>query len=123
MHITRGALVALLIACALFGVPSAYAADLPKATQAILAQLDKDDTVLAGVDKELAVPASWLAGARQEGTFKLTGTWDDKHYRAMIKPFEERYPFIKVQYRAATTHENRVIGTLMAFQEIGRAHV
>ena len=113
------ALRALVIAAALTagivpGSPS-RAADLPAATQNILNGLKKDASLLNGLDRELAVPESWIEAARKEGTFRLVGTWDPKQAQAMMRPFEERYPFIKVQYREGTNRENRVIGTLVAF--------
>ena len=105
----------LMLGAALLLAAPVNAADVPAATQKILKDLSKDPQLLAGLDRELAVPDSWIAGARKEGTFRLVGTWDNKQFQAMIKPFEERYPFIKVQFREAANRENRVIGTLVAF--------
>ena len=119
MYRVPGASMALLLSfMATAAVPPApsQAADLPKATQAILGNLHENQSVLSGLDKELAVPHAWIEGARKEGTFKLVGTWDGKNYHAMVKPFEERYPFIKVQYREAASRETRVMSTLVAFQ-------
>lgn len=114
-----GASMALALSFTLMAVvPTAQmkAAELPKATQEILQTLKKDPSILDGVDRELAVPDAWIEGAKKEGTFKLVGTWSSKAERDLIKPFLERYPFIKVQYRESATHENRVNSTLIAFQ-------
>jgi iron(III) transport system substrate-binding protein len=114
-----GATTALLLSFMLIaGVPLAQpkADDLPKATLQLLQQLNEDPAILSGLDKELAVPDAWIEGARKEGTFKLAGTWSGKAYKDLVKPFAERYPFIKLQYREAATHENRVNSTLIAFQ-------
>lgn len=92
----------------------AKALDLPKATQAELKKLGKSDDLLTGLDRELAVPDDWVAGARKEGTLTITGTWDDPAFRAMTAPFVERYPFIKL-HQLHGNREDRVIKPLMDF--------
>jgi iron(III) transport system substrate-binding protein len=114
-----GASIALLLSLALASALSlarSDAAELPKATQKLLKDLNEPPGMLDRLDKELAVPDAWIEGARKEGTFKLAGTWSNKALRDLIRPFEERYPFIKVDYRESATRESRVISTLVAFQ-------
>lgn len=98
-------------------VPSAVlAADLPKSTQAYLDQLKLTAADLDGLDKELAVPAEWIAGARKTPVVKITGSDEPPLHAQLIKPFLERYPFIKVQYQRGSSNE-RVIRPLLAFSE------
>ena len=66
------------------------AAELPKATQKILADTKLPDSILSGLDKELEMPADWLAGARKEKLLRIAGTWDAPQFNAFIKPVRER---------------------------------
>jgi hypothetical protein len=77
------------------GSTVAQADDLPRATQALLNKLNLKGAVLDGLDRELAVPPDWIAKARQNATVKVTGSDDVALYAQMIKPYQERYPFIK----------------------------
>lgn len=81
-----------------FFAASAAAADLPNATRAILKDLKVGESVLSGVDRELAVPAAWVEGAKKEGVLKLVDTHSERDFARMVKPFLERYPFIKINY-------------------------
>jgi len=93
---------------------SAAAADpLPKSSQAYLAQLHLDASILDGIEAELAVPPAWLEGARREGKLKMAGSWDPDQFTRIAAPFRERFPFIQTEYsRAAYT--NRAIANLTA---------
>jgi ABC-type Fe3+ transport system substrate-binding protein len=88
---------------------------LPKATQDILTQLKLKPDILNGLDKELDVPAEWVEKAKKSPTVKITGSDDVPLYAKLIKPFQERYPFIKVQYDTGSANE-RVIKPLVAYQ-------
>jgi ABC-type Fe3+ transport system substrate-binding protein len=98
----------------LLALPPAAAAELPKATRLILAQLNKSESLLQGLDSELAVPAAWIEGARKEGTLIISGTWDDGQFRKMMGPFIERYPFLKPR-QLRGDRQDRVIKPLLAF--------
>ena len=74
------------------------AAELPKATQKILAGLKLDASVLKGLDAELKVPAGWIEKARKAGEVKIYGTMDHEQFEGATAPFRERYPFIKLTY-------------------------
>lgn len=74
------------------------AADLPKMTQKVLAELKLDPSLMNGLDDELKVPQAWLDAAAKEGEVIIMGTWPEKQFRVMAQPFTERYPFIKVTY-------------------------
>src|SRR5207302_4132196 len=106
-----GTLLVLLTA----GSGLAHADDLPQATQALLNKLNQRPAVLDGLDRELAVPPGWIEKARQHPEVKVTGSDDVALYAQMIKPFQERYPFIKVQYDTGSSNE-RVIKPLVAYR-------
>lgn len=74
------------------------AADLPKTTQKVLAELQVDASLMDGLDAELDVPQAWLDGARKEREVIIFGTWPNSQFRVMTAPFIERYPFIKLNY-------------------------
>jgi ABC-type Fe3+ transport system substrate-binding protein len=93
----------------------AQAEDLPKSTKALLAKLNQTRAVLDGLDQELAVPPAWIDKARQNPVVKATGSDDLALYAEMIKPFQERYPFIKLQYSTGSANE-RVIKPLVAYR-------
>lgn len=99
--------------------PGAIPSNLPKSTQEYLVQLKKDASVLAGLDEELRVPQAWMDGAQKEAKLVLLSTIDPPQAVVLLKPFNERYPFIKVEYGRAS-HEDRAIKTLVA-AEAGRA--
>ncbi len=105
-----GGLVAALL---VIGV--ARADELPKATQAVLEKLKLKPEILSGLDKELAVPADWLEKAKKSPVVQVTGSDDVPLYAQLIKPFQERYPFIKIQYDTGSANE-RVIKPLVAYQ-------
>jgi iron(III) transport system substrate-binding protein len=91
------------------------AAELPQATQKIMEKTKLPASVLSGLDKELQMPADWLAGARKEKTLRIAGTWDVGQFNAFIKPFRERYPCLDVKY-ARGTRFDRVTKPLIAYK-------
>lgn len=109
-----GALAAAVLATAVL-VTEAGAADLPKATEAVLGQLKLKPDILKGLDAELAVPPAWIEQAKKSPVVKVTGSDDVPLYAKLIKPFQERYPFIKIQYDTGSANE-RVIKPLMAYR-------
>ena len=118
--LTSGSLAlvtASLLAGAGLGVPAqdAAAADLPKATKAIMKKTGLPAEVLAGLDAELKMPQKWIDGAKKEGQLIVGSTWDADQFDRMVAPFIERYPFVKFSYSRATRHD-RVIKPLLAFK-------
>ncbi|MFT5539883.1 MAG: iron(III) transport system substrate-binding protein [Alphaproteobacteria bacterium] len=114
-------IISALAAIAGFGVialPTAplTAADLPKSTQAILKELKLSESRLAGLDKELEVPADWITEAKKTKKLIILSTWDQKQFRKMSAPFKERYPFIDVKY-SRSSYNARVVKTLIAWKE------
>ena len=94
----------------------AVAANLPKGTEAVLQKLKISAELLNGLDDELAVPDAWLDGARKANVLKITGSDELPLQMAMMKPFAERYPFIKVEYSRGAANE-RVVRPLMAYSQ------
>ncbi len=92
------------------------AADLPQATQKLIADSKLDPSILDGLDRELAVPRAWLDGARGEGTVRLSSTLSPNEVKNLLTPFQERYPFIKVAYSRGTAQQ-REMGMIVAFKE------
>lgn len=110
---------ALLLAglsAACFAAGAAGAADLPKTTQSILKHMQLGPEILAGLDDELNVPAEWLAGARKEGKLEVMGSMDPQQFEEVVRPFLERYPFIKTAYNRGS-FSNRAMSVLVAFRQ------
>ncbi len=95
---------------------TAFGASLPNATEKILAQLKLSPTVLDGLDRELTVPMEWIEGARKEKVLRVSGVWDAAQAAALNAPFQERYPFIKVEFSGGSFNL-RAIRPLIALQE------
>jgi ABC-type Fe3+ transport system substrate-binding protein len=122
MHATKSAaamrrwfLTASLAVMAALTASLALAADLPKSTQKMLADLKLDPSIMSGLDQELNVPPQWIEEAKKEGTIRISATWDQGQYRKMMAPFVERYPFLKQEYSRGSRQE-RVMKPLVAFQ-------
>ena len=94
----------------------AGAADLPKNTQKMLKALKMDASVLNGLDKELAVPKAWVAGAKKEGTVTVWTTYRRKPWGKMARIFAERYPYIKLKHDRVSHSSRRIIKPLTAFK-------
>lgn len=103
------------VAVAILAVP-ASAADLPAATQKMLAKLKMDASVLKGLDEELTMPPEWIEGAKKEGKVTYFGTFGLSEWPEFIAPFEARYPFIKVDHQRGT-RLGRVDKPLIAYKE------
>lgn len=93
-----------------------YAADIPKPTQDFLTKLKLSPDILKGLDEELAVPQAWIDGAKKSPTVKITSSDEAPLHAAFLKPFLERYPFIKIQYQRGSANE-RVVKPLIAYRE------
>lgn len=94
---------------------AAGAADLPKATLAMLKEAKLDASALAGLDKELAVPQAWVEGSRKEGTLRFRFNMSPANYEKVIKPFQERYPWVKIEYTRGVG-AGRAVKPLAAFK-------
>ena len=96
-------------------VPS-FAAELPAAIKKILSDLKLDESILNGLDQELTIPDAWVAGAKKEGTFRITGSWDPSQFSAMTIPFIARYPYIKPAYSRGSFND-RALRPIIAYHE------
>ena len=107
----------VFFAAALFAAPlPAASAELPKATQQILAKTGLDAGVLAGLDVELAMPAGWIDAARGEGELRIVASWDPRQFREMTAPFHERWPFVKLAYSRGSVFD-RGVKVLAAYSQ------
>lgn len=111
----------LSLATALALAKPAPAADLPQSTRAFLEQMKQAPTLLGDIDAALAVSPALLAAAKKETGIRVGGTWDPRQFRDIVKPFEERYPFVKLTYLRASRFQ-RAVRPLIALQE-GRVTV
>jgi iron(III) transport system substrate-binding protein len=101
----------------LAGTPAVGAADLPAPTKKILKSLSLPESTLAGLDKELAVPAPILEGAKKEGTVTILGSWRPREFSRLSGPFKRRYPFLKVNYNYGRAFNARAIKPIIAYKE------
>lgn len=95
---------------------TAAAAELPKSTQKVLAELKVDASLMNGLDAELDVPKAWIENAAKEGEVVILGTWPNKQFRVMAAPFHERYPNVKLNYHRAGT-KARGLNVIVALKE------
>ena len=93
----------------------ASAQSLPEATQKVLKSLHMTPADLAGLDKELAIPQSWIDGAKKEGTLRVRLNLSDKHFQKLYEVFSERYPDIKIEYTRGVGAD-RATKPLLAFK-------
>jgi ABC-type glycerol-3-phosphate transport system substrate-binding protein len=107
--------IAALIAGSLATEPS-KAAELPKATKAILNALKLPEEMLSDIDQELQVPSDWVDKANQEGQLVVSSSWDHPQFLKIVKPFQERYPKIKLDLLEGSFN-TRVIKTLVSWKE------
>ena len=109
----RAAAVATVCLCGVSG--GAFATDMPKATQKLLSDLKFNPEILSGLDKELTVPTDWIEAAKKEGSLRISASWDPVPFKKMTAAFEERYPFVKIEY-ARGSRQDRTMRPLIAFQ-------
>ena len=114
----RGAGATAMLGCAL-AAPFAWQASaqtLPKSTVEMLDSLKIEPSIMSGLDDELKIPETWIAGAKKEGKLRLTGSRDAKQFTEMVKPFRERYPWIDFDY-SRVAYGNRVVQILVSFRQ------
>jgi len=97
------------------GSSIAVAAELPVSTKAILKELKLPESTLDDIDEELAVPADWIEKANKEGKVILSTSWDHPQFVKIAKPFQERYPKIKLDLLEGSFN-TRVIKTLVSWK-------
>ncbi len=107
-------LAAMLVAGAVIAGPT-FAADMPPSMNGVLKKLHLTTAVLKNSDKELAVPAAWVAAAKKEGTLRVRLNLAEKNFNKLVKPFHERYPYIKTEFTRAVGAD-RAVKPLLAFK-------
>lgn len=107
---------ALMLAPVAFAVP-ASAVSLTDESRAMLKALKLEESILEGLDKELELPAGWLAAAEKEGAVSIYTTMTPKDWAKAEKVFASRYPKIKVTHSEVRTTTQRTLRPLVAFKE------
>jgi hypothetical protein len=97
---------------------TAQAADLPKATQAMIKELKlTGQPFLDGMNDEASsAPAALIEAAKKEGVLTINGLSRPNGFRRLIAPFNERYPFLKVTSTLGNSF-TRTTKPLIAFKE------
>ena len=102
---------------AFFLVTTAVAsADTPPSAKKLIADLKLAPEVTNNWEEEQNVSGAWIEGAKREGKLRINGAWESTVFRDMVKPFSERYPFIKVTYSRGS-NDTRVRAPLLAFRQ------
>src|ERR1700732_2386518 len=105
------------VVCASFSVNSlTRAADLPAATKAELRDMKLDESIMAGLDQELAMPQAWFEGAKKEPPVQLLGTWSAEEWKVLSQSFRARYPSVKIDY-VRSSRDNRQVQVLLAYRQ------
>ncbi len=91
-------------------------ADLNPTIKKALEATHVSPSILDGLDKELAVPQAWIDGAKKEGKVEIQMNTDARKFATVIKAFEERYPFVKAEYKRMTGR-NRAMVPLIAYKQ------
>ena len=87
-------IVAVFVA---FAVPSG-AENLTPEAKKMLAEAKLPETVMDGLDKELAMPAAVIAAAKKEGKLRVQMQMSEQEFNAVSKLFKARYPGIDIEY-------------------------
>lgn len=91
---------AVLGSCLLALLPPVVAAEnLTPEIREVLKAEKLDESVMAGLDRELAVPSSLVAAAKKEGKLRIQLQMSDVEFAHVAKVFNARYPGIELSYR------------------------
>jgi iron(III) transport system substrate-binding protein len=77
---------------------SAAAENLTAETKKLLADAKLPESVMAGLDKELAVPAGLYEAAKKEGKVRVQLQMSEQEFAQTSKVFKARYPGIELEY-------------------------
>lgn len=83
--------------CVAFALPSG-AENLTQADRKMLADAKLPESVLNGLDKELAVPAAMVEAAKKEGKAHVQLQMSEQEFAATTALFKARYPGIDLEY-------------------------
>jgi len=82
---------------------SAWADNLTANTKKLLQEMNLPESVMDGLDAELAVPADWIEKAKkEEGALRIRWNNEDDEFQEQWELFTARYPFVKLEYLYAT---------------------
>ena len=110
----RSGIVAAVVALALAPAGS-RAENFTAETTKLLKESKLGPEIMAGLDKELAMPAAIVEGARREGLVKARMTLNVKEFAKVAPVFEARYPGVKIEYIHGIGRE-RAVAPLLAFK-------
>ncbi len=75
---------AAVLVAGTFVVGSAAAAGMPPSMNGVLKKLNLTADVLKNSDKELAVPAAWVAAAKKEGTLRVRLNLAERNFKKLV---------------------------------------
>lgn len=108
--------IAIAVGASLCAYSPTSAAEIPDNTRTQLRELKLDESILAGLDQELAMPQAWFEGAKGEPPVQLLGTWSADEWKVLSTSFRARYPSIKIDY-VRSSRDNRQVQMLLAFKQ------
>lgn len=83
--------------------------------QNVLKAMKLGPSFLPGIERELAVPRSWIAAANKEGVVNVRITLDEREFSRVASVFNARYPGIKFEH-VRGIGQRRVMQPLLAFK-------
>jgi iron(III) transport system substrate-binding protein len=90
---------AFLLAALCAGLATSAAAEnLTAETKRLLSEAKLPESVMAGLDKELAVPAGLYEAAKKEGKVRVQLQMSEQEFAQSTKLFKARYPGIELEY-------------------------
>jgi iron(III) transport system substrate-binding protein len=90
---------AFMLAALCVGFATSVAGEnLTSETRRLLAEAKLPESVLAGLDKELAVPAGLYEAAKKEGKVRVQLQMSETEFNGSSSLFKARYPGIEVEY-------------------------
>jgi ABC-type Fe3+ transport system substrate-binding protein len=99
----------------LLAAGAAAALEMPPTLKKVMEERRLDPALLDGLDAELALPQAIIDGARREGKVSLRMTIPPRQFEQVKAAFNERYPFVKVEYLTAVGRD-RATAPLIALK-------
>jgi iron(III) transport system substrate-binding protein len=95
----------LAVSILLAGANPGLSATLSKTTLEATKKLNINPAIFVDAEKELQVPEKWVTEAKRERQLKIMSTEAPDQMRILFSAFEERYPYISIQYSRTTSPE------------------
>lgn len=115
MVFSRLTLVGAAAVIATAPLATAAAENLTDASRAMLKEAKLSESVMSGLDKELAVPSSWYENAKKEGALRVRMQMHAREFAGTAKIFNARYPGIDLQYSRGIG-KARAVGPVIAYK-------